>query len=99
MSRSPIDPAAAMKIHYRREQSDGSGWANNPHLHRSGGADRKGDILDLRARLTDRYRLSSNENGTCLVGRQRVDRRRIGQPIDELLRVGLQDRLDRINCH
>ena len=93
------NPSAAMKIHYHRQRSDGSGRANDPHRHRPGGADREGDILDLRARLADRYRLRSNENRTCRVGRQGVDRRRIGQPIDELFSVGLQQRLGRVGRH
>jgi hypothetical protein len=95
-------PAATMKIEHHRQDFSCAGRPNDPDWHRSGGADREGDILDLGARLADRRRLCPLQHRPRVGGRQGVDRRRAGQAVDELLRVGLQRRLGRIYriyCH
>src|SRR6516162_10555706 len=57
------NPAAAVNIDYRRQDIGGAGRANDPYRHRSGWTNRKGDILNLGARLANRERLYLHHNG------------------------------------
>ena len=87
------DPAAAMEVHHDRQGAARALRPDEANPHRSGGADRKGRILDGGRQLGDRLGLSAGQDVTGGIRAQCVDRRSASgrQRVHELLRSGLQD--------
>src|SRR3984957_2721492 len=90
-------PASAVKIHDRRKRAGGTSRPDDPNWHGTRGSRRQSQVLDVRARPADRSRLHPGQSGARQIRGQAFDRWFIGDRVDKLLGLRLDEGFDRVS--
>src|ERR1700722_7015245 len=90
-------PASAVKIHDRGKRAGGTSRPDNPNWHGTRGSPPQSQVLDVRARPADRSRLHPGQSGPRQIRGQAFDGRFIGDRVDKLLGLRLDEGFDRMS--